>query len=186
MNAQKTIAYLILNYPRLYKDINFKYSKEKALNHLFFTNGNGFDWIDGELFIEDKNVSEIIPEEYFNTPIMSTEQDEPDFARRWRLEEGKVYKPHEIKSTNALILYPICKYAQIMNLPNNIKKDWLEAAEEAITLGLDYWNNPYKQFRDVYIKEWSLKREYAKIDNYIKEQLNYLKQAQKRIEELKQ
>ena len=29
-------------------------------------------------------------------------------------------------------MYPICQYAKIMNLPDDIKPDWLEAAKKAI------------------------------------------------------
>jgi len=189
MNVEQTIIHSILDHPQLYKDTNYKYSKEKVLNHLFFTNGNGYEWENGELVCLTEDIEGIdkkIPEDYFNIPIMSEEKDETKFMRDWRIEDGEPFTPYEIKSNTAEHLYPICEYAKIMNLPSNIKKDWLTLAEEVVTMGFEYWHNPYKHANDTYIREWVQKRRYESINKYTVEQLGYLTGAKKRIKQLKE
>ncbi len=177
MNINQTIIRSILKHPLLYKDVNFELSRDKVLNHLFFTNGNGFDWCNGELvdvFEGDKHEPMQIPENYFSTPIMSTEKDESALFKKFREQDGEAYKPHEICSKEALTIYPICQYAAIMNLPKDLKLDWLEAGEDACYLALDYFTNPYKHCRDHYIKQWMVRREYDKIKAFLKEQVHFI------------
>lgn len=177
MNINQTIIRSILKHPILYKDINFELSRDKVLNHLFFTNGNGFDWHEGELvdiFEGDKQEPLQIPENYFSTPIMSTEENESGLFKRFRQKENKAYKPHEVCAKGALTIYPICKYAAIMNLPKDLKPDWLDAAENACYLALDYFTDPYKHCCDHYIKQWMVRREYEKIKAFLKEQIHFI------------
>jgi hypothetical protein len=189
MNVENTIKASILAYPRLYKDINYEYSRQKVLDHLFIVNGNGYEWENGELVIGDPDINiettSTIPDNYFDTPIFSEEKDAPSWLIEWNKAEKKKFKPIEICSKKALTFYPICEYAKIMNLPDDIKKDWLQAAEETVELAEDYWRNPYKHALDIYIKEWIEQRKYDDIAKYIQSQLNYYEKAKKRIKDLK-
>jgi hypothetical protein len=188
MNLEQTIVSSILNYPLLYKDINYKYSKEKVLVHLFFVNGNGYEWIQGELIAENstKQEHEKIPDNYFKIPVMSSEKDESTFTKKWRLEEGKPYVAYEIKSSHALSVYPLCDYAKLLNLPEDIKADWLVGAKEALLIGLKYWNDPYKHLEDTYIRDYARTRKLSKIIKYVKEQLDYLKSIENKLKQLEE
>ncbi|RLD07544.1 MAG: hypothetical protein DRI65_04385 [Chloroflexota bacterium] len=188
MNLEQYIIHSILEYPTLYKDINYQYSKEKVLNHLFFTNGNGMEWHNGELIDQISGDSEEIikfPEGFFTTPIWTTEEDEDEVMKGWRLEDDKEYKPFEKCSKYALNIYPICEYANITSLPKEIKDDWLLGAEEAIELALAYYADPYKHARNTYINEWILTRNFESIQNFLTKQNNYLVKAGGRVKVLK-
>lgn len=184
MNVEQRITRSILRYPLLYKDVDFEHSRNKVLNHLFFTNGNGMAWIDGEIGYEDVEEAKenvIIPEDYFITPIWSREEDEPDFMNEWRKKDGKAYRPHEICSKHSVTMYPLCKYALILHIPDDVRPDWLEAARDAVVMGLDYFSDPYKHGRDTYVREWMQSRQYDKIKEYLKTQIAYLSVASSRI-----
>jgi len=179
MNVNQFIINSIFEYPLLYKDENFEKSRDKVLDQLFFTNGNGLDWINGELAYSEKEevIIHSLPENYFSIQLMSTEEDETSWIKEFRLEKGKEYKPREICSKEALTIYPICQYAAIVNIPEDIKLDWLLAAEDACFLAADYFLDPYKHCRDMYIVEWMKKREYEKIKKHLKEQIHYIQVA---------
>jgi len=180
MQVEQFIIKCILEYPLLYKDINFEKSRNKVLDQLFFTNGNGLEWLNGELqYPNSKDVTSTytIPVDYFSKPLMSIEEDETSWIKEYRLENGKDFKPREICSKDALTIYPICDYAAIANIPEDIKLDWLLAAEDACFLAADYFTNPYKHCRDMYIKEWMKLREYSKIKKHLEEQVHYIQIA---------
>jgi len=187
MNAKQTIINSIIEYPLLYKDIDFKHSKEKVLDHLFFVNGNGYDWIDGELVGDSQNSTILtFTDNYFETPIWSKEEDEESFLKDFRLEEGRDFTPREIYSKHPLSLYPLCTYAKILNLPKDIKPDWLACAEEAYYLGKNYYDDPYKHCTQFYIKDWLKERNYKAVDRFVKDQRNLLQKAHLKIQALKQ
>lgn len=188
MNVEQFIINQIFEYPLLYKDKDFTRSREKVLDQLFFTNGNGLEWIDGELQYEEdtkNNVEHILPENYFSTPLLSTEDDETSWIKEFRLKENKEFKPREICSKEALTIYPICKYAAIVTIPENIKLDWLLAAEDACYMAADYFSDPYKHCRDMYISDWMKQREYSKIKEHLQEQIHYIQVAILTLSKLK-
>lgn len=187
MKIDQVIINYILEYPRLYKDIDYRHSREKVLEDLFFMNGNAMDWKDGVLqynYLEE-NAPEIeytqLPENYFNIPIFSKEKNEDDFTHRLRLKLDKPHTPSEICSKQIIELYPLCRHAAIVNIPDDIKLDWLEAALEICETGIEILHNPYKHAHFHYIKDWIRKRDYSAIKGYIENQLKYLYQAKKRI-----
>lgn len=177
MDVKQLIINSIFSYPTLYKDVDFEKSRDKVLNHLFFTNGNGFEWVNGGLeCFEVLNTICTLPENYFNTVIMSNEADEDPFDKELRNEfnPNSKFKPYELCAKESLTIYPICKYAKIVNIPEDIQLDWLLAAEDACYLAMDYFTDPYKHCRDMYIQEWMKQRKYDKIKNYLKEQLAFV------------
>ena len=188
MQVEQFIINHIFEYPLLYKDIDFKHSREKVLDQLFFTNGNGLDWIEGELrycYENKNNTIHILPENYFFTPLMSTEDDELPWIKEYRIKEGKEYKPREICSKEALTIYPICDYAAIANIPEDIKLDWLLAAEDACFIAADYFTDPYKHCNDIYIKEWIKERQYTKIKKHLEKQIHYIQVAILKLSNIK-
>lgn len=187
MNIDQVIINSIIEYPNLYKDIDYKHSREKVLEHLFFTSGNGMDWKNGTLqyhyYKESKpnNNNKQIPKNYFENPIFSEEKDEATITRIFRLKRNKMYTPHEICDKLILELYPLSKYSALLNIPEDIKSDWLDAVLEVCNLGIDIYRDPYKHAHFHYIVEWVKKREFIKVREYVKNQLNYLRQAKERI-----
>ncbi len=99
MNYADTLADCLKNYPIVFGD------EYDVLEHLFFVNGNGYEWNDGCL---------IDP------------YPEPSLVAQLGLEFVADARevPHRI--------YRICKYAKILSLPDDIQPDWLAAAERAI------------------------------------------------------
>lgn len=188
MNAEQTVIHAILKYPSLFKDIDFQHSKEKVIDHLFFTNGNGYEWVNGELVLseyeEDGKFLEF-PDNYFDTALWSDEEDEDTLIKEFRLSQKKEYKAREICNKHVISLYPICKYAQILNLPKDIKKDWLLLAEEAVALGCAYYNDPYKHYLQFYIDIWLKERNYTAIKKFVTEQLELLQLAYLKIQKIK-
>ena len=174
----------ILDYPSLYKDINYKLSRQKILNHLFFVNGNGFTWQKGVLCYDTGSESipslttRKFPEDYFEKTIWSKEEDEPEWIKK---HIKPPYKPHEICSKHALIIYPICKYAKICNIPENIQNDFLEGALSAIEIAFEFFNDPHKYMVGAYCKEWSKERQYDKIKEYITKQKHFLSEAKTKL-----
>lgn len=186
MNVKQTIINMILQYPLLYKDTTFEHSRDKVLDHLFFTNGNGFDWVNGELICNGLKTDTLeIPDGYFSTPLLSTEADESDMAKRFRKEFNKPFVPREICSKEAMSIYPICQYAAIANLPADIKPDWFDAAYEACYMAMDYFTDPYKHCRDVYIREWVVSRDYDKIKEHLEKQIHFISVAIMELSKIK-
>jgi hypothetical protein len=121
------------------------------LHHLFFVNGNGYDWENGALVeLTDADYpGRIIPDISFEEWIGKSEDRE---------------------------LYPLCEYAKCVNIPDNIKKDWLEKLE----LALD-WAEKQESF------EWLTKdyKSYKPKRTNEKEDRKYLQLARKRIKEIR-
>lgn len=182
---------LILDYPLLYKDINYEYSRQKVLNHLFFVIGNGFTWAHGVLCptTSEGQLSQLtnrtIPEDYFEKPIWSKEEDELQFFRKLRLEDGLPYKPREICSKYAIAIYPICKYANICNIPEDIRIDFHAGAMEAVTFALDFFEDPHKYMLSDYCRDWAEERKYDRIVKYVKEQKQFLYEAKEKLLRIK-
>lgn len=100
MTYSDTVKNCIAGYPKLFE------TEGDVLHHLFFVNGNGYEWVNGEL-IDLFDTETAIQETIVNTSL------KPKTSRE---------------------LYPICQYAKIMCLPEDIKSDWLVAAQKAIKM----------------------------------------------------
>ena len=144
---------MLLEYPTLYQD------RAQCLNQLFCVNGNGYEWIKGQLVDEyqdhrykrDKEV-DIALQEGFDILIDSivynnsdTSLSIPQYVQRSLLEKyrqqralanlDKIIQPgfHQFIQAG-YEFYPLCEYAKIMNLPTDIKQDWLDGAKETLQL----------------------------------------------------
>lgn len=79
-------------------------NKWAVYHHLFLVNGNGYKWKKGELV--DAYKSPEMPE----TTRVGLEERMNNFTAREKV-------------------YPICEYAKIVTIPDNVTDDWLEAAK---------------------------------------------------------
>ena len=182
-SLELTIINAIMKHPLLYKDTNFEYSKQKVLNQLFFVNGNGYEWVDGQLTDGEELVYNSIPKDSFNTTMVEEPKDD-DFMRGIYKELNINSNKIKLESYGALTIYPICEYAKILHLPDDIEPDWLFGAIEALLLAENYFDNPYQHCLDTYISDWMEDRNYKAIQKYLKEQKKFLRVAEKRIKYL--
>ena len=123
-------------YPRLFLD------EEDFLHHVFFVNGNGYEWVEGELcsdteehlLIQYNNMKRQYPR-YYGKTLKETRQKEIEH-RRFFIENMKDECGYYLLDDGRLgrQIYPICQYAKIVNIPENIKPDWLNAAHKAIQM----------------------------------------------------
>ena len=137
MKVVDTIRSCISNYPSIFPH------RAQVLEHLFFTNGNGYEWVEGEL-VDSCPVSpghspfwDENPPKDSSSPLMweikvKTAQEQNAKSRVTLSELDQRCQPSDEWVLEKV--YPICKYAKIMNIPEEIKPDWLEAAKEAIAL----------------------------------------------------
>lgn len=144
MTLEEEIQTMFDQYPSLFQE------RRDALNHLFCTIGNGYDWVDGELLpISTKN-------EKGDTIFCSRKdkhdewEDNPDFHHVFRGQldlDGKAVQ-RITTGEDAELYFSVVKYrlrigkpahswcplskrfSYILNYPENIKPDWLVGIEE--------------------------------------------------------
>ena len=123
MNLNTTITTAIWNYPIFFRGEDFKTSRRHVLQHLFLAIGNGFCWHDGELVDKSSNkqIKEKLPPNYFKIKIPWT-------------TGGGILLEEDTRVTR-FSFYPLSDYSALASLPDDIRPDWLAAAEEVF---LDY------------------------------------------------
>lgn len=170
MTIKDTIKSMIIMHPRLFP------TKLSVYNHLFLTNGNGYRWENGELISEDDKENCSIEdglEALFNDELQydflesylevtTDSEDIINYCKRKnkeKLELAKVIVNHEniinekFYITNEEELYPLCKYAKILNIPDDIKDDWKDAIKEFLDFILTSEENEVIIYRNQYINE---------------------------------
>jgi hypothetical protein len=123
-------------YPELY------YDRQTALNQLFCVNGNGYTWENGELVYEDQRMERYVLKEHVEKADFSYAKhlyNIGESIRRHSIEfkTGKDGLNKYIERLDEEKWYPICKYAKICNIPEDIKPDWLELVNECKALLLE-------------------------------------------------
>ena len=118
------------------------YSRQKCLDHLFCTIGNGYDWVDGELVENSRDTKVLLSRWQLVKPIEHAEPTE-NVAEIGRIQED-AWKRRGIEVPK---WYPLSKkYSYLYNYPNNIKSDWKKLLEECkqmlIDDGIDVENIP--------------------------------------------
>lgn len=191
MTVENTLRRSLLTYPTIFVNALTVY------DHLFCTNGNGYEWEDGELVeiyksgydnIEDavkgllhKNLIDefngfdslsrllIRDAENIGIPVLKVknkricEYVDMIYDIDNRMKDFSIPDDEEIKKRvkdYRWSLYPICKYAQICNIPDDVKPDWLEACDRMM------------KFIDEH-------------PDLVRDEDNLLPEVRKRIEELK-
>ena len=109
------------------------HSRQKCLDHLFCTIGNGYSWVDGELVAKSCDTEILLSRWKLSTPI---EHAEPT----WGVSElGKmkedILKRRGIEDQK---WYPLSKeYSYLYNYPDDIKPDWKALIEECKQMLID-------------------------------------------------
>lgn len=147
MDYKNTKYAMMESYPTLFVN------EADVLEHLFFINGCGYDWVNGELIDGYQSAEEQIAEskerhrsriirDFYDTLRRSWYRGRlndlkgelvrlasPNYAKNERQKERR---RREIIHDSPRSIYPICKYATILNVPDDVKPDWLAAAKKAI------------------------------------------------------
>ena len=156
------VNYCITDFPVLFKDVNYEKSRIKVLDHLFIVIGNGYEWArpnnhsEGGYLTEPDyvEVEEVaytttvraadagydphekpieIPDNYFELTIHINTEDEDingyTISRQLVLGAKEEYRPYEIS-----------EYSGISMIPDNVKPDWLEGANDIANRILEFYS----------------------------------------------
>lgn len=142
MTVETTLQDMYNNYPTLFSN------RQECYNHLFCTNGNGYVWKWGQI-VEDvyglKDMEEIHVDDYKNPKTREAKQTEENIKMKQDMDRDihnclrdcDIEDGHEDPgeyNPNKHHWYPLCKYALILNIPDDIKPDWKRAVDECIEL----------------------------------------------------
>jgi hypothetical protein len=141
-SVKDTVKYAMLEYPTIFPSVG------EVLHHLFAVNGNGYDWVDGELVCGElhlpidvetivvgeraKYLSQI---EWYKTDPqfegtdawLHIEQDLAAYEFR-ATNIDRFVTDRCIRSAKVGSVYPMSVYADILSIPDDVKDDWLLAA----------------------------------------------------------
>jgi len=131
----------LLAYPSLHQ------TREQVIEFMYCTLGNGYEWRDGRLQErcndeKMKVVTEMLLESKSEAYIRAwvKAKDEERQSRSFadvkkRLKEiGVDFDPPSLSAPKSLKIYPLCNLCHILTLPDRIRRDWLEGAEEVVGL----------------------------------------------------
>ena len=109
------------------------HSRQKCLDQLFCTIGNGYSWVDGELVEDSLDTKTLLSRWKLVTPI---ERAEPTKSV---IEVGGIresmFKRRNLDNPK---WYPLSKkYSYLYNYPDNIKPDWKALIEECKQMLID-------------------------------------------------
>ena len=172
MTVKDTLKSMLIMYPLIFPN------KLSLYDHLFLTNGNGYKWENGELISGDNKencsiedgLEELLNDELqydFLSDFLEETSDVEDIINyikrrnKKNLELAKVIINHEkimnekLYITNEVELYPLCKYAKILNIPDDIKDDWKDAIKEFLDFIMTSEENKVIIYRNKYINELS-------------------------------
>lgn len=158
MSVQEKLKHCLIMYPTIFEN------RWDVFHHWFIVNGNGYDWVNGQLvdfmdldchveiengirkideqesLDEKRDLSEL---ERFAVKVRDVDEGKwgevlrksriernekhRNMVRNWE-QRSKDFTCTRTKGRN--LIYPICEFAQIMNIPDNIQPDWKEAVLE--------------------------------------------------------
>ena len=139
MTVESTLQDMFDHYPTLFA------TRGQCYDHLFCTNGNGYDWINGQLIsteYQGKDFKSMHEDDYKREYIPTAHQSKKNFKMKYEMDmrilmyelKGNKKKADEYASGKKIQWYPLCKYANIFNIPRNIKDDWKRAAIECFRM----------------------------------------------------
>lgn len=178
-------------------------NKLQVYDHLFLTNGNGYDWENGELveqynktidvisiedaidnlfndenridlttdrmffYIGELNKDEKVVKKSLQYDLKRYAQNVKTIINAEKLVNQSLFEIEPIISLDGLksecFLYPLCEYSEIMNIPDDIKPDWLNGIKEL----MDYLLN--SEFPSVVEYRTKFKNELNQVVERIKE-----------------
>lgn len=128
MTLEETIQEMYDNYPMLFQE------RKECLNQLFCVIGNGYDWINGELISNERQIykydedkGRYILDYIDNSPV----ELKGDGKAKQTLDGGRSYNRC---FKNKFEWYPLSKFSRIVSYPDDIKEDWLKGIEETKNL----------------------------------------------------
>lgn len=113
-----------------------------VMDQLFFTNGNGMDWVNGELvdpFDNGEPLEDLIAQsrEEIRTDELKNRlySDYELKLHLFKLDnlDDFVDGDHSVPFDTSRSGYPICQFAAIMNVPKDVTPDWFEAVRGFIS-----------------------------------------------------
>ncbi len=160
MKLQDHINQSIREYPSLFKAENMDKSSILVLNHLFLINGNGYEWFDGYLAEHTQET----PEPYGkikSKPLLDTFFEmTKDMYKYQRITKSAFDLLDNDKEFNVVkrgnnyysrylcrpiscnyTPYPLCEYAKLNNIPDDIRQDWLDGAKKIAKVTLAFFTN---------------------------------------------
>lgn len=124
MTAESTLQWMMDFYSDLFP------TRQRCLDHLFCTIGNGYEWVNGELVCEDQLTKRYEMKEQI---VRAKAWHEDLYKQREKVElelaeRNPDYKPNPLYTHH---WYPLCKeYSFLYNYPADIKPDWLKLLNE--------------------------------------------------------
>lgn len=129
MSPDETIEQSIRCYPSVHRN------RSQVLDHLFFTIGNGYEWINGELVNPFPYKTEFEPHYSLTNAIERGTVDASDLRRSMESDfEDRCISEESVersKRYGVFSPYPESDLSRINNLPDNITPEWAAAAREA-------------------------------------------------------
>jgi hypothetical protein len=181
----------VINSMRKYPSISG--NKLDVYDHLFLTNGNGYDWVNGELiekynekpniisieeaidklfnddyrielttdrmffYIGELNKDEKVVKESLQYDLKRYAQNVKTIINAEKAVNQSLFEIEPIISLEGLepecFLYPLCEYSKIMNIPNDIKSDWLDGIKELMDYLLNSDFPSVVEYRTTYKNE---------------------------------
>lgn len=127
----------LTNYPDLYES-----NRDKVLDHLFMTSGNGFEWLDGALVDCDQSP----PEDFSHHRNAIRELEESAQRVRDLLTEAGRDIPEEFQpeppEPPPPPAYHLSSFGALNYVPPDVTREWLQAALEAALLLVNYPEGP--------------------------------------------
>lgn len=148
-SVRDTVLAMLTQYPTLFT------TKADCYRHLFLSNGNGYDWVDGELVAWGNPKGE---PDFKNEDEAMVEQAEkygltPNYKKMFGHEENEhirletrrnnmniqfaldnidliMRSEHLTFYSGLTIMYSGWNYCNLMQVPTDVKPDWLEAVNE--------------------------------------------------------
>ncbi len=157
--VEETVRNSLLDYPTLFSN------RTEIFHHLFCVIGNGYEWNDGEL-VNGYRMDDGLVEEYEREPCSVKDEEEQmkEYNEQYSKDLYEFLEPAlriQIRKDNAKFefhkdnidllvkivgnidwIYPMCEYSRLMNIPDDVKDDWLEAAEQMATYVVSFSDIP--------------------------------------------
>ncbi len=159
MTVQENLVDCLLRYPHIFPN------KWAVYHHWFIVNGCGYDWKNGELVESDNEVLLTTIEDGINYQFKETlsriKKGESGFTFEINYSKKAIFDCINLEQRmvdfdpQRETIYPICEYANIMNIPDDITPEWKAAVTEMYNWLLVNYND-LKQSDQKYVDQINL------------------------------
>lgn len=149
-SVRDTIFEMLTEYPSLFK------TKASCYRHLFLVNGNGYDWVNGELIAwnggnsepdfkdEDEEIAQRTKdsEHIGNTDWIRLEVRRNNQAIQFAIDNIDIIYESEMLmfGHSSSLHYSGWEYCKLMQVPEDVKPDWREAIMDVMFALIPYIN----------------------------------------------